>query len=159
MLCLYDRGISLAQIGCNAQTTCKIEKTNMTKNRAKIVNAIPLAKGEQHHIPPAHDCALLTPFRPCPRRPVHTTALTCWEAPAILLSLVKRFKVQGLFIRHIINYTGYNQKWNVNQIRACSACPLVKSAADKRRLLYLFLCCHRCSVDLCVICLFYIDLL
>ncbi len=29
-----------------------------------------------------------------------------------------RFKVQGFFIRHIINYTGYNQKWNVNQIRS-----------------------------------------
>ncbi len=28
------------------------------------------------------------------------------------------FKVQGFFIRHIINYTGYNQKWNVNQIRS-----------------------------------------
>ncbi len=28
------------------------------------------------------------------------------------------FKVQGLFIRHIINYTGYNQKRNVNQIRS-----------------------------------------
>ncbi len=25
---------------------------------------------------------------------------------------------QGFFIRHIINYTGYNQKWNVNQIRS-----------------------------------------
>ncbi len=24
-----------------------------------------------------------------------------------------RFKVQGFFICHIINYTGYNQKWNV----------------------------------------------
>ncbi len=23
-----------------------------------------------------------------------------------------RFKVQGSFIRHILNYTGYNQKWN-----------------------------------------------
>ncbi len=29
-----------------------------------------------------------------------------------------RFKVQGFFICHIINYTGYNQKWNVNQIRS-----------------------------------------
>ncbi len=27
-------------------------------------------------------------------------------------------KVQGLFIHHILNYTGYNQKWNVNQIRS-----------------------------------------
>ncbi len=27
-------------------------------------------------------------------------------------------KVQGFFILHIINYTGYNQKWNVNQIRS-----------------------------------------
>ncbi len=27
------------------------------------------------------------------------------------------FKVQGLFIRHILNYTGYNQKWNVNHVR------------------------------------------
>ncbi len=25
---------------------------------------------------------------------------------------------QGLFIRHILNYTGYNQKWNVNQDRS-----------------------------------------
>ncbi len=25
---------------------------------------------------------------------------------------------QGLFIRHILNYTGYNQKWNVNQVRS-----------------------------------------
>ncbi len=23
------------------------------------------------------------------------------------------FKVQGSFIRHILNYTGYNQQWNV----------------------------------------------
>ncbi len=41
-----------------------------------------------------------------------------------------RFKVQGLFIcifvytkirlfiRIILNYTGYNQKWNVNQVRS-----------------------------------------
>ncbi len=29
-----------------------------------------------------------------------------------------RFKVQGFFICHIINYTGYNQKWNVGQIRS-----------------------------------------
>ncbi len=29
-----------------------------------------------------------------------------------------RFKVQGLFIRHILNYTGYNQKLNVNQVRS-----------------------------------------
>ncbi len=29
-----------------------------------------------------------------------------------------RSKVQGFFIRHIINYTGYNQKLNVNQIRS-----------------------------------------
>ncbi len=30
----------------------------------------------------------------------------------------KVLKVQGLFIRHILNYTGYNQKWNVNQDRS-----------------------------------------
>ncbi len=30
---------------------------------------------------------------------------------------ITRFKVQGFFICHIINYTGYNQKWNVNKIR------------------------------------------
>ncbi len=29
-----------------------------------------------------------------------------------------RFKVQGFFICHMINYTGYNQKWNVGQIRS-----------------------------------------
>ncbi len=29
-----------------------------------------------------------------------------------------KVKVQGFFIRHIINYTGYNQKLNVNQIRS-----------------------------------------
>ncbi len=28
-------------------------------------------------------------------------------------------KVQGLFIRHILNYTGYNQKWNVNIYQIC----------------------------------------
>ncbi len=27
-------------------------------------------------------------------------------------------KVQGFFICHMINYTGYNQKWNVGQIRS-----------------------------------------
>ncbi len=27
-------------------------------------------------------------------------------------------RVQGFFICHIINYTGYNQKWNVDQIRS-----------------------------------------
>ncbi len=27
---------------------------------------------------------------------------------------VSMFKVQGFFFRHILNYTGYNQKWNVN---------------------------------------------
>ncbi len=31
---------------------------------------------------------------------------------------VRIFKVQGFFICHIINYTGYNQKWNVDQIRS-----------------------------------------
>ncbi len=34
-----------------------------------------------------------------------------WKHQALL-------KVQGFFICHIINYTGYNQKWNVNQIRS-----------------------------------------
>ncbi len=29
-----------------------------------------------------------------------------------------KVKVQGFFIRHILNYTGYNQKWNVNQVRS-----------------------------------------
>ncbi len=27
-------------------------------------------------------------------------------------------KVQGFFICHMINYTGYNQKWNVGRIRS-----------------------------------------
>jgi len=31
---------------------------------------------------------------------------------------ISRFKVQGFFICHMINYTGYNQKWNVGQIRS-----------------------------------------
>ncbi len=31
---------------------------------------------------------------------------------------LSRFKVQGFFICHMINYTGYNQKWNVGQIRS-----------------------------------------
>ncbi len=30
----------------------------------------------------------------------------------------KGSRVQGLFIRHIINYTGYNQKLKVNQVRS-----------------------------------------
>ncbi len=34
------------------------------------------------------------------------------------LSLMLKVQGQGFFIRHIINYTGYNQKWNVNQIRS-----------------------------------------
>ncbi len=34
------------------------------------------------------------------------------------LTHLSPFKVQGLFIRHILNYTGYNQKWNVNQVRS-----------------------------------------
>ncbi len=36
----------------------------------------------------------------------------------IRFSLYSRFKVQGFFICHMINYTGYNQKWNVGQIRS-----------------------------------------
>ncbi len=32
--------------------------------------------------------------------------------------LETHFKVQGFFICHMINYTGYNQKWNVGQIRS-----------------------------------------
>ncbi len=39
-----------------------------------------------------------------------------------------QFKVQGLFIRHILNYTGYNQKLNVNinfsQIINLSTCKI-----------------------------------
>ncbi len=35
-----------------------------------------------------------------------------------ILLLSSRFKVQGFFICHMINYTGYNQKWNVGQIRS-----------------------------------------
>ncbi len=31
----------------------------------------------------------------------------------LFLNIGSRFKVQGFFICHIINYTGYNQKWNV----------------------------------------------
>ncbi len=32
--------------------------------------------------------------------------------------LTFKVKVQGFFICHMINYTGYNQKWNVVQIRS-----------------------------------------
>ncbi len=77
MLCLYDREISLAQIGCNAQTTCKIEKTNMKMNRDKIM--IALAEGEQHHIhPPPPSPRLcppnaIAPTPPAPGGPVHAT--------------------------------------------------------------------------------------
>ncbi len=36
------------------------------------------------------------------------------EADLLLTCKVKvKVKVQGFFICHIINYTGYNQKWNV----------------------------------------------
>ncbi len=34
------------------------------------------------------------------------------------LKYITSIKVQGFFICHIINYTGYNQKWNVSQIRS-----------------------------------------
>ncbi len=34
------------------------------------------------------------------------------------VALKTLIKVQGFFICHIINYTGYNQKWNVDQIRS-----------------------------------------
>ncbi len=36
----------------------------------------------------------------------------------LVLGYGSRFKVQGFFICHIINYTGYNQKGNVGQIRS-----------------------------------------
>ncbi len=35
-----------------------------------------------------------------------------------LMKTSLRFKVQGFFICHMINYTGYNQKWNVGQIKS-----------------------------------------
>ncbi len=46
-----------------------------------------------------------------------------WKCRVIMLGWMEEpnigiLKVQGFFIRHIINYTGYNQKWNVNQIRS-----------------------------------------
>ncbi len=41
-----------------------------------------------------------------------------WQVCGIWTTVSAYIKVQGLFIRHIINYTGYNQKWNVNQIRS-----------------------------------------
>ncbi len=45
----------------------------------------------------------------------------CWRRVLPLKRLSSSsgvIKVQGFFICHIINYTGYNQKWNVNQIRS-----------------------------------------
>ncbi len=44
-----------------------------------------------------------------------------WETKQLLVSSVLDVnlglddmnKVQGSFIRHILNYTGYNQEWNV----------------------------------------------
>ncbi len=41
------------------------------------------------------------------------------RAVTVTSSVFSRFKVQGFFICHMINYTGYNQKWNVGQIRKC----------------------------------------
>ncbi len=42
----------------------------------------------------------------------------CRSWPEHVWRSAQYYKVQGFFIRHIINYTGYNQKWNVNQIRS-----------------------------------------
>ncbi len=41
-----------------------------------------------------------------------------WHFSNMKDSIWTNIKVQGFFICHIINYTGYNQKWNVNQIRS-----------------------------------------
>ncbi len=41
----------------------------------------------------------------------------CDDAEFALETPVFKVKVQGFFICHMINYTGYNQKWNVGQIR------------------------------------------
>ncbi len=46
------------------------------------------------------------------RTAINYRQLTCH------LRCLPRFKVQGFFICHIINYTWYNQKWNVDQIRS-----------------------------------------
>ncbi len=49
---------------------------------------------------------------------LHTPAPITLDKPFRYLNKVGWFKVQGFFICHIINYTGYNQKWNVDQIRS-----------------------------------------
>ncbi len=36
------------------------------------------------------------------------------------------FKVQGFFIRHILNYTGYNQKWNVKDFTFPHTAPYMR---------------------------------
>ncbi len=42
------------------------------------------------------------------------------RSTALLWCSTDVFKVQGFFIRHIINYTGYNQKWNVIKCNKCN---------------------------------------
>ncbi len=69
---------------------------------------------------------ILTGFRTPPDPPKYSktaqfrVAFYCGQPKAHLCNnhAVSRFKVQGLFIRHKLNYTGYNQKWNVNQVRS-----------------------------------------
>ncbi len=57
------------------------------------------------------------------RTHAHTrhTKLSIWIVSCkscAFMSSIGKFKVQGFFICHMINYTGYNQKWNVGQIRS-----------------------------------------
>ncbi len=47
-----------------------------------------------------------------------TNGLEFRELTFLRENILHVIKVQGFFIRHIIYYTGYNQKWNVNQIRS-----------------------------------------
>ncbi len=63
MLCLYDREISLAQFGCDAQTTCKIENPTWQRILIKSWIVIPLAEGE-HHITQLYPPNAISPLPP-----------------------------------------------------------------------------------------------
>ncbi len=68
----------------------------------------------------SNDFFYTSPFRPFPGEKCYTP-----DSRGLVRILIKDnircwFKVQGFFICHMINYTGYNQKWNVVNVGSTS---------------------------------------
>ncbi len=104
----------------SCQKPCSLFESNNTSSHRSRAEPLDCLKAAESKLSKYQFYTLLHSRRVLSREiprvlPVESTGHRLWDA---LIYIIWRFKVQGFFICHIINYTGYNQKWNVDQIRS-----------------------------------------